>query len=104
MLEKITSEELQTLRLDQGSRTEFAMLIKRFVESKAVAFAFDGEDVTLMDDARYDQRSSAEEHLSSNGMAVVHFLAPRIMRLREGTAKRKWRSFLTKFRKEEKLN
>ena len=57
-----------------------------------------------MDDARYDQRSSAEAELHRSGMALVYFMAPRILKLRDGAAKRKWRSFLTKFRKDEHLN
>lgn len=102
-LGKLTPEELQTLRLDEASRSEFDTLVQRFDGNAQEVRAFEGEDVASMDDARYDQRS-AEAELHKRGMAVVHFMAPRILKLRDGAAKRKWRSFLTKFRKDEKLN
>ena len=103
-LRKLTPEELQTLRLDEASRQAFDALVERFDRSAQEVRAFEGEDVASMDDARYDQRSAAEAELHASGMAVVHFMAPRILRLRDGAAKRKWRSFLAKFRRDEKLN
>jgi hypothetical protein len=103
-LEKLTSDELQTLRLDEHSRAEFDAFVQRFNRSRAELDVFEGENVASMDDARYDQRSAAEAELHKSGMVVVHFMAPRILKMRDGAAKRKWRSFLTKFRKDEKLN
>ena len=102
-LEKLAPEDLQTLRLDEASRAEFDLCVQRFRRSKSDLHAFESEDVASMDDARYDQRSAAEAEQHSSGMAVVHFMAPRILKLRDGAAKRKWRSFLTRFRKDEKL-
>ena len=102
-LEKLTSDELQTLRLDEGARAEFDSCVQRFNRSAAEFKAFEGDDVASMDDARYEQRSAAEADVRSSGMAVVHFMAPRILKMRDGAAKRKWRSFLTKFRKDENL-
>jgi hypothetical protein len=102
-LEKLSSEDLNTLRLDEGSRNDFDARVQRFSLSRADLHTIEGEDVASMDEARYDQLSKAQAKQSSDGTAVVHFLAPRILRLRDGAAKRKWRSFLTKFRKEEKL-
>ncbi|RLP22156.1 hypothetical protein [Mesorhizobium sp. YM1C-6-2] len=102
-LEKLTSDELQTLRLDEGARAEFDACVQRFNRSAAEFKAFEGDDVASMDDARYEHRSAAEADVRSSGMAVVHFMAPRILKLRDGAAKRKWRSFLTKFRKDENL-
>lgn len=103
-LGKLTPEELQTLRLDEASRSEFDILVQRFEGNAQEVKAFEGEDVASMDDARCDQRSSAEAELHRSGMALVHFMAPRILKLRDGAAKRKWRSFLAKFRKDENLN
>jgi molecular chaperone GrpE (heat shock protein) len=103
-LEKLTSEDLQTLRLDERSHAEFDAVVQRFNRSKTDLQAFEGEDVASMGSARYDRLSAAEGQQHSDGMAVVHFLAPRILRLRDGEAKRKWRSFLAKFRKDEKLS
>lgn len=102
-LESLSPLDLQSLRLDEGSRTEFDARVQRFSRSRADLQAFEGEDVGSMDDARYDQLSAAQAKQATDGTAVVHFLAPRILRLRDGAAKRKWRSFLTKFRKDEKL-
>ncbi len=103
VLEKITPEELHTLRLDERSRAEFDGFVQRFLHSRAGLAAFENEDVTTMEDDRYDQLSAAEAERRSRGTAVVHFMAPRILKLRDGPAKRKWRSFLTKFRKDENL-
>ena len=102
-LEKLAPGDLQTLRLDEASRAEFDLCVQRFIQSKSDLDMFESEDVASMDDARYDQRSAAEAEQHSSGMAVVHFMAPRILKLRDGAAKRKWRSFLTKFRKDENL-
>ena len=102
-LKKLTPEELQTLRLDEASRSKFDALVQQFDRSAEEVRAFEGEDVASMDDARYDQRSAAEAELHRSGMAAVHFMAPRILKLRDGAAKRKWRSFLAKFRRDEKL-
>ena len=103
-LAKLSPEELQTLRLDEASRSEFDAVVERFERSAEELKAFEGEDVAAMDDARYDQRSAAEAEQHRSGMAAVHFMAPRILKLRDGAAKRKWRSFLAKFRKDENLN
>jgi len=103
-LAKLSPEELQTLRLDEASRQAFDALVLRYDRCAEAAKAFEAEDVASMDDARYDQRSAAEAELHRCGMEVVHFMAPRILRLRDGAAKRKWRSFLAKFRRDEKLN
>ncbi|HEV7255924.1 MAG TPA: hypothetical protein VGN97_22865 [Mesorhizobium sp.] len=102
-LDRLSSEELQTLRLDEASRSEFNGLVQRFNGSRADLRPFEREDTASMDDARYDELSAAQAKQSSDGMGVVHFLAPRILRMRDGAAKRKWRSFLTKFRKDERL-
>jgi hypothetical protein len=102
-LEKLTSDELQTLRLDESSRSEFDAFVQLFNRSRAKFDAFEGEDVASMNDARYDQRSAAEAEMHSSGMAIVHFMAPRILKMRDGPTKRKWRSFLAKFRKDENL-
>jgi hypothetical protein len=102
-LESLSSGDLQTLRLDEGSRIEFDSRVQRFSRSRADLQVFGGEDVASMDETRYDQLSAAQAKQSSDGTSVVHFLAPRILRMRDGAAKRKWRSFLTKFRKDEKL-
>ena len=102
-LDRLPAEDLQTLRLDEASRSEFDGLVQRFKGSKADLRPFEGEDTISMDDARFDQLSAAQAKQSSDGTRVVHFLAPRILRMRDGAAKRKWRSFLTKFRKDEKL-
>lgn len=103
MLERLTPDELQSLRLDEDSRGEFDAFAERFKRCRAALNAFEGEDVASMDDALYDQHSAAEAERHGSGMAVVHFMAPRILRLRDGGAKRKWRSFLAKFRKDERL-
>lgn len=103
-LEAITAQELQTLRLDDNSRAEFDIFAKRFVDSRVGLRAFAGEDVSTMTSDRYDEHSAAEAERRSSGLAVVHFMAPRIRRLREGEAKRKWRSFLKRFMKSEGLN
>ena len=102
-LEKLTDEELQTLRLDEPSRSQFDALVQDFGASTAQLRTLQGEDESSTDDERYDERSAAEAEVHKRGMAVVHFMAPRILRLRDGAAKRKWRSFLTKFRKDERL-
>lgn len=102
-LKKLTSDELQTLRLDESSRAEFDAFVQRFNLSREEFDAFEGEDVASMDDTRYDQRLAAETEMHSRGMAVVHFMAPRILKMRDGPTKRKWRSFLAKFRKDENL-
>lgn len=102
-LERLTPEELQTLRLDEGARTEFDACVQRFNQSALVLKTFEGENVASMDDTRYAQHGAAEAALRSSGMAVVHFMAPRILKMRDSSAKRKWRSFLTKFRREENL-
>ncbi|PBB78467.1 hypothetical protein CK218_24205 [Mesorhizobium sp. WSM3879] len=103
ILEKLTLDELQSLRLDEDSRGEFDAFMERFKRCRAALEAFEGKDVASMDDALYDQHSVAEAERHGSGMAVVHFMAPHILRLRDGAAKRKWRSFLTKFRKGERL-
>lgn len=74
-LGKLTPEELQTLRLDEASRSEFDTLVQRFDGSAQEVKAFEGEDVASMEDARYDRRSAAEAELHRSGMAVVHFMA-----------------------------
>ena len=102
-LERLSPDELETLRLDETSRSEFDGLVRRFSGSKADLRPFQGEDIASFDDARYDQLSASQAKHSIDGTAVVHFLAPRILRLRDGEAKRKWKSFLTKFKKDEKL-
>ncbi|HEV7251497.1 MAG TPA: hypothetical protein VGN97_00115 [Mesorhizobium sp.] len=103
-LELLSPDDLQTLRLDESSRNEFDGLVERFSHSRASLQPYEGEDIGSMDDARYDQLAACQAKHSSDATAVVHFLAPRILRLRDGAAKRKWRSFLTKFRKDEKLS
>lgn len=102
-LEKLTPEELHTLRLDERAQAEFQDTMQRFHSSRSDLKTFEGEDVASMDDTRYNKLSAAEAQQRKDGMAVVHFLAPRILKLRDGEAKRKWRSFLAKFRKDEKL-
>ena len=102
-LSKLSPEELQTLRLDANARMEFDACVQRFDRSTMELRVFEGEDAASMDDARYEQLSAAEAERRSSGMAVVHFMAPRILKLRDGAAKRKWRSFLAKFRRDEKL-
>jgi len=101
---KLTPEELQTLRLDDAARAEFDALVERLDRSAEKVRAFEGEDVASMENARYDEHSLAEDELHKSRMAAVYFMAPRILKLRDGAAKRKWRSFLAKFRKDEKLN
>ncbi|TYR35450.1 hypothetical protein FY036_02215 [Mesorhizobium microcysteis] len=102
-LGSLSSEELQTLRLDDNARVEFDACVQRFIRSTIELRVFEGEDAVSMDDARYEQLSAAEAELRSSGMAVVHFMAPRILKLRDGAAKRKWRTLLAKFRRDEKL-
>ncbi|MBP0439843.1 hypothetical protein [Tianweitania sediminis] len=104
LLGKLSPEELQTLRLDDESRPQFDLVSDHFENCRAKLQAFGDEDIASMDNDRYDEHSVAQSEQHRSGMAVVHFLAPRILRLREGDAKRKWRSFLAKFRKEENLN
>jgi hypothetical protein len=103
ILEELTPDELQSLRLDEDSHREFDAFAEHFNRCRAALDAFNGVDVAAMDDALYDQHSAAEAQRHGSGMAIVHFMAPRILRLRDGAAKRKWRSFLAKFRKEERL-
>jgi hypothetical protein len=103
ILETLSSEDLHTLRLDESARSDFDAHVQRFSLSRLDLQTFEGEDVASMDEARYDQLLKAQARQSVDATAVVHFLAPRILRLREGAAKRKWRSFLTKFRKDEEL-
>ena len=102
--EKLPSEDLRTRRLDEASRSEFDTLGEQFGRSAAEIVAYEGEDLAAMDDARFDQRYAAGAERHRRGMAIVHFLAPRILKMRDGDSKRKWRSFLAKFRKDEKLN
>lgn len=102
-LETITPQEMRTLRLDGDACTEFEAVAQQFIRCRAELQAFKEEDAASMDDARYEERSAAEAKHLASGRAVVHFMAPRIRRLREGDAKRKWRSFLTKFMKDERL-
>jgi hypothetical protein len=102
-LEVITAEELQTLRLDDNARADFDACVQRFYLGSAGLKALDGEDVGAMDDASYERFSAVKAEQHSSGMAVVHFLAPRILKMRDGAAKRKWRSFLAKYRKDERL-
>lgn len=102
-LEKLTAEELVTLRLDETARAEYDAVVQRFIESRNELLTFQGEEVASMADSRFDELTAAETQQHSAGMAVVYFLAPRILRLKDGEAKRKWRSFLAKLRKDEKL-
>ena len=102
-LEKLSPSDLQTLRLDEQSQAEFAARVQRFSQSTVEFQALEGEDVGAMDDARYDQFTTAQSKLTGDATDLVHFLAPRILRLRDGAAKRQWRSFLTKFKKHENL-
>lgn len=103
VLEKLTAEELQTLRLDEPARGEFDACVERFSLASVGLRAFDEKDVGAMDDATFDKFSAAKAEQHETGMAVVHFLAPRVLKMRDGATKRKWRSFLTKFRKDERL-
>jgi hypothetical protein len=102
-LGSLSSEELVTLRLDNHARAEFDSCVRQFDRSTTDLKMFEGEDTASMDDARYEQLSAAEDQVRRCGMAVVHFMAPRILKLRSGPAKRKWRAFLAKFRRDEKL-
>jgi hypothetical protein len=102
-LETITPAEMRTLRLDSAGRIEFEAVAEQFIRCRAELEAFGDEDTASMDDTRYEERSAVEAKQLASGMAIVHFMAPRIRRLREGDAKRKWRSFLTKFMKNERL-
>ena len=103
-IEKLTPAELNTLHLGEAAHSQFDALVQQFVCSTGKANLFRGADVAAMDDARYDERSAAEAELHRSGMAVVHFMAPRILKMREGASKRKWRSFLAKFRRDEQLS
>lgn len=102
-LESMSRADLHTLRLDEDALTKFDARVRRFSSSTAELQTFEGEDIGSMDEACYDQLSAAQTKQANDATAMVQFLAPRILRLRDGAAKRKWRSFLTKFRKNEKL-
>ena len=101
--EKLTAEEVATLRLDAGASTDFEKLREQIRLSREGLQSFDGEDVSGMDDARHDLFSAARNRMARDNTALVHFLAPRVMKLRDGEAKRKWRSFVTKLQKDTKL-
>ncbi len=102
-VEELSAEDMQSLRLDEGARADFDALVARFGESRLAVQAFESEDVASMDDGRFDAMTGAEGKHAANATAIVHFLAPRILKMRDSAAKRKWRSFVTKFRKDEKL-
>lgn len=93
---------MRSLRLDEAAEARFNDLVGQMALSGDELHAFAAEEVGKMEDARYDQLVEAQERASANATAVVHFLAPRILRLRDGEAKRKWRSFLTKFQKDQR--
>lgn len=103
VLAKLTPEEFKSLRLNDTSRAELELLSQQFEVSRLDFQTFDGEDISSMASERYEQYSAASAQKLSEGMAIVYFLVPRILKLREGPAKRKWRSDLAKFRKEESL-
>jgi hypothetical protein len=103
LLADISADELRWLRFDEASEIEFNLRVQRYDIGRAHLHGFRGEDSALMTDARHDELLDAESSHSANSVTVVHFLAPRILRMREGPAKRKWRSLLTKFQKEEGL-
>lgn len=102
-LEKFSPDDMKTLRLDEAQQAELDGLIKRFGQSRDILQPFQAEDAGAMSDARYAELTDVQNAHSGAATAVVRFLAPRILRLREGDAKRKWRAFLTKFRKDEQL-
>jgi predicted DNA-binding protein (UPF0251 family) len=102
-LAKITPEELHWLRLDDAAQATFEEHVQRYELSKTKVEEFEREDPTVMSDARYDERMTAEASKSAAATVVIHFLAPRILRLRDGAAKRRWRSVLIKFQKDEGL-
>jgi hypothetical protein len=102
-LAKLSSEDLRTLRLDEGSEIELNARFERFRRSRDEQQIFKDEDPDSMDSDRLDEFHAAGTRRTSDATAIVHFMAPRILRLRDGTDKRRWRSFLTKFMKDENL-
>ncbi len=101
-VEKLSDEELQSLRLDEAGTAQFADLRRQITLSREELQAFEAEDAAAMDDARYDSLSASQTRMTKDTTAMVHFLAPRVMKLREGEVKRKWRSFVTKLQKDSK--
>ena len=102
-VEKLSDEELQSLRLDEAGAAQFDDLRKQMKLSREELQALEAEDAEAMEDARYDTLSASQTRMTRDTTAMVHFLAPRVMKLREGEAKRKWRSFVTKLQKDSKL-
>lgn len=101
-LDALTGADLRTLRLSDDDIAQFELLRHQVKLSRNDLRGLEVEDVSAMDDARYDRLTAAQDRMTTDAAAMVHFLAPRIMRLRDGEAKRKWRSFVTKLRKNSK--
>jgi hypothetical protein len=102
-LAKLSSEDLRTLRLDEGSEIELNARLERFKRSRDEQQVFREEDPDSMDSDRLGEFLAAGTRRTSDATAIVHFMAPRILRLRDGTDKRRWRSFLKRFMKDESL-
>lgn len=102
-LEKLKPEEIQAMRFDEPSQAQFDELLQRLSQSSDALHAVASSETDAMTDEEYELRTASEAEQSRNALAMVHFLAPRIMRLREGEGKRRWKSLLAKFRKDQML-
>lgn len=100
-VEKLTPEELGTLRLNEADAAQFEQLRAQIKRSREDLHAIEGQEAED-DDVHGDHLYAAQRRVSADTTAMVHFLAPRVMRLRDGEAKRKWRSFVTKLQKDSK--
>lgn len=102
-VEVLSSEDLRTLRLNEADALQFERLCSQIKLSREDMQTLEVGDISTMDDARYDLLTAAQARMTTDTTAMVHFLAPRVMKLRDGEAKRKWRSFVTKFQKDSKI-
>ena len=101
-LEALKGEDLVTLRLSEVDTEQFERLRHQVKVSRVDLGALEADDASAIDDTRYDLLVAAQNRMATDTTAMVHFLAPRVMKLRDGEAKRKWRSFVTKLQKDGK--
>ena len=101
-LDALNAENLVTLRLSDADTSEFEHLRHQVKLSRDDLGLLAAEDASVLDDTRYDLLAAAQKRMVTDTTAMVHFLAPRVMKLRDGEAKRKWRSFVTKLQKDSR--
>lgn len=102
-VEKASAEEFVALRLDEPSKLKLDSLLAQLKTSSDELHLSKRGNVDDLTDEQYETFSVKEKEQSQDAKAIVHFLAPRILRMKEGEGKRRWKSILAKFKRDEQI-